>query len=87
MSVAAVTALAFGASALALGFDTIFGLDPTIPDVALLGLVSAAGLDIGANKGQVAKLATAGADRLLGADPQRDAECQATASAEIKFQS
>ena len=64
----------FAAASASVGLlaDTILGLDPTAPDVALVTLLGAAGLDVASNEGKVSKLATAGADRLLGTDPQRE---------------
>mmetsp|Transcript_29686 Transcript_29686/g.95711 ORF Transcript_29686/g.95711 Transcript_29686/m.95711 type:complete len:294 (+) Transcript_29686:45-926(+) len=79
MSVALATFLAFASSGLGIAYDSLLGLDPTLPDVALLTLLGAAGLDVVSNEAKVVTLAAKGADRLLGTDPQREAEVEAAA--------
>jgi len=79
LSVAVFAAATAAASALSLGFDALFGLDPTLPDVALAALFGGFGLDAWGNEGKYVGLATAGFDRLLATDPDREAEGQAAA--------
>lgn len=77
---AAIAAIGSAGTALAMsGYDAVAGLDPTAPDLALVGMAAATGLDIWKNQGQLTGFVTSGLSRLVVDDPRREAECEAAA--------